>query len=339
MCCPASAELRLRNRIKYPVLLLAICGFALLTNISGCRRRSSVIAVIPRTTGVSLWETERAGAESAASSLGYSVYWNAPTREDDVEGQITFVERVRRSHYAGLVLAPDQALALMTPVQHALAAGIPTVIVSSPLPLAIGDHLSYVVSDDGEAGRVAARRIGTILHGGGSVAVLAINPDVSGIMTRLRAFESYLAENFPRIRTVGKRMGAYNGAEAQQVTAELLNSHPELSALFALTAVSTRGAYFAVKNTHRMHSVKLVGCEQESDLLELVSRGEIDSLLVENTYEMGRQAVQIIAAQNSGKRLQPVRRSLRPLLITGENFNSPEIQRALNQGWPNDISD
>jgi len=34
--------------------------------------------------------------------------------------------------YQGLVLAPDQALALITPVQRALSHGIATVIVGSP---------------------------------------------------------------------------------------------------------------------------------------------------------------------------------------------------------------
>lgn len=297
-----------------------------------CQRSTPVVAFIPRTTGVSLWESERVGAESVSSRLHLRIYWNAPTREDDIEGQIALVERVRRGGYAGLVLAPDQSLALMTPVQHVLSAGIPTVIVSSPLPLPPSDRLSYVVNDNEEAGRMAAKRIAAILHGKGSVALLSIDPDISGIMTRLDAFESYLARYYPDIRTVGKRMGAYNGAEAQQVTLELLRANPEIDALFSFTAVSTRGAYLALKQIRRTKQVKLVGCEQEDDLLDLVSRGEIDSLLLEDTHRMGRKALEFIAALRQGKRV-PARVFLRPLLVTRANINSPEIQNALTQGW------
>ncbi len=313
-------------------------GFALALFLSApasCRRSPAVVAFIPRTTGVSLWESERTGAESVASRLNLRVYWNAPTREDDIEAQIALVERVRRGGYAGLVLAPDQALALMTPVQRVLSAGIPTVIVSSPLPLTPGNRLCYVVNDNEEAGRVAAKRIATILHGEGSVALLSIDPDISGIITRLGAFESYLSRYYPKIRTVGKRMGAYNGAEAQQVTAELLNSHPDLDALFSFTAVSTRGAYFALKRAGRIKRVRLIGCEQEGDLLDLVSQGEIDSLLLEDTYQMGRKALECIAALRQGKPVA-ARVSLRPLLVTRDNINSPEILRALDQGWSGD---
>ena len=319
-------------RAPPPLLIFFLVLASVLSATFACRRSTPVIALIPRTTGVSLWESERSGAESVASRLHFRLYWNAPTREDDIEGQIALVERVRRGGYAGLVLAPDQALALMTPVQQVLSAGIPTVIVSSPLPLAPGNHLFYVVNDNEEAGRIAAKRIAAILHGKGSVALLSIDPDISGIMTRLAVFESYLAHYYPDIHTVGKRMGAYNGAEAQQITAELLQAHPELDALFSFTAVSTRGAYFALKSMGRIRDVKLVGCEQEGDLLDLVSQGEIDSLLLEDTYQMGRKALELIAAHQQGKRV-PASISLRPLLVTRENINSPEIVRALDRGW------
>src|SRR6266700_866491 len=78
------------------------------------------IAVIPRTSGTSLWEPEHAGAEAAAVHANAHIYWNAPTREDDVEGQIAIVNQVINKRYQGLVLAPDQALALIAPVRRAV---------------------------------------------------------------------------------------------------------------------------------------------------------------------------------------------------------------------------
>src|SRR5690348_12466820 len=80
----------------------------LLACLPGCRSNPRTIAVIPRTTGISLWEPEHAGAEDAARGDGFRIYWNAPTREDDVQNQIALVERIIDQRYAGLVLAPDQ---------------------------------------------------------------------------------------------------------------------------------------------------------------------------------------------------------------------------------------
>src|SRR5271169_3571542 len=101
------------------------------------------IAVIPRTSGTGLWEPEHGGAEAAAVHANAHIYWNAPTREDDVEGQIAIVNQVISKGYQGLVLAPDQALALIAPVRRAVARDVPTVIVGSPLPLPAGGKLSY----------------------------------------------------------------------------------------------------------------------------------------------------------------------------------------------------
>jgi ribose transport system substrate-binding protein len=55
-----------------------------------------------------LWEAAHAGAESAAQQEGLKVYWNAPTREDDVQRQIDIMQHAISSGARGLVLAPDQ---------------------------------------------------------------------------------------------------------------------------------------------------------------------------------------------------------------------------------------
>jgi ribose transport system substrate-binding protein len=163
--------------------------FALALWVTACDSHSLVrIAVIPQTEGTIFWEAAHAGTEVAADSAGIFIYWNAPTREDDVEAQTALVDRVVDKNYQGLVLAPDQALSLIMPVRRALAHGIPTVIVGSPFPIPAGGDLSYILNDDEEGGRLAAERAAA-LNGHGTVALLGINPDITGIMIRARAFE------------------------------------------------------------------------------------------------------------------------------------------------------
>jgi ribose transport system substrate-binding protein len=292
----------------------------------GCRSGPPVIAVIPRTTGMSLWEPEHAGAEAAAGAHGMKIYWNAPTREDDVQGQIALVEKIIDEKYAGLVLAPDQSLALMTPVRRAVSKGIPTVVIGSALSLEPGGKLSYIVSDDEEAGRMAATRIGTILHGKGTVAIIGINPDIAGVLDRVRSFEATLAAQFPAIHIAEKRMGSFNVPYEQQITEEVLMANPNLNAILAVTADATRGAYSALSELHRTSTVKLVGCDQ--DLLAPLMTGEMDSVIAEDTYEMGRRAVQWIALKQQGK-AAPVLQKIAPRLVTKENLNSPDIRRIL----------
>jgi len=308
-------------------LAVAVC----LTAMTSCRSsRHPTIAVIPRTTALILWEAEHAGAESSAKRAGFNIYWNAPTSEDDVDRQIALIKQAIDRGAEGLVLAPDQALALMVPVRDVVARGIPTVVISSPLAIPPGGKLSYILNDEDETGRLAAERIGSILHGEGSVAILGIDPDVTGIVHRAHAFEADLTANFPRIKIADERTGGFNITEAQEITDDVLIRNPQIDAILALNSSATRGAFIALENTRRLGRIKLVACEQE--LIPPLVTGEIDSIIVENTYEMGYRAIQLIAAQRRGEKV-PAEIKLNPKLVTRENLNTPEVQRMLTMNW------
>ena len=291
-----------------------------------CGTGPPTIAIVPRTTGLALWEPEHAGAQLAADRYGFKVYWNAPTREDDVQGQIALVERIIDRHYAGLILSPDQNLALMTVVRRTLAHDIPTIILGSALALEPGGKLSYVLNDDEEMGRMAAARMNAILGGRGTIAIVGINPAVSGIPERVNSFESTLAASYPGLKVIEKRTGSFNVPYQQQITDEVLNAHPDLSAVLAVSADATRGAYSALVELGKAGTVKLIGCDQ--DLLLPIVTGGLDSVIAENTFEMGRQALEFLAEERNGKAAPPVTR-LKPLLVTKSNINTPEIRRIL----------
>ena len=312
--------------VKVALLILGAGMFS-----TGCHNESArTIAFIPRTTGTTLWEPAHAGAEIASRSTNTKIYWNAPTREDDVEGQIALVESVIDRGYQGLVLAPDQSRALISPVRRALSGGLPVVIISSPLPIPAAGKLSYIVSDEEEGGQMAALRIGELLDRRGSVAVLGINPDVIGIMTRARSFEAALARNYPQIRIVERRLGSFNLPHDQQVAEETLRANPNLDAIVALTSASVRGTCTAL-GRQSQHKPKVVGFD-ESPSFALGRYPELDSLITQNTHEMGVRAVQTIAAQLAGETV-PGEIKLKPVLVTQENLESPEVNEMLSMDW------
>jgi ribose transport system substrate-binding protein len=305
-------------------------GAGLILLSLGCHSNARMtIAVIPRTSGTGLWEPEHGGAESAAFQTGVRIYWNAPTREDDVEGQIALVEQVIARGYQGLVLAPDQALALITPVRRALSRGVPTVIVGSPLPIPAGGKLSYILNDEETGGRIAGQRVAELLHGRGAVAVLGLNPDVSGIMTRARSLEVFLAKNYPDIRVV-KKMGSFNFLHEQQVAEETLKSSPAVDAIVGLTWASARGAVQTIEASPRYHSTKVIGFDPDGDFQ--FDSGILDSAIVQDTRAMGQRAVDQIYREHHGQPM-PSLTLLEPTLVNRNNAGTPEIRRLLSMDW------
>jgi ribose transport system substrate-binding protein len=330
-CFCLYAQVSIRNSFMASNKLICAQVLVVLAASSGCAHSPlPTVAVVPRTTALMLWEAEHAGAEASASQNGFRVYWNAPTREDDTEKQIALVERLVSERVQGLVLAPDQPLALMTPVRRALARNIPVVIIGSPLSIPAGGKLLYILNDEQQVGYIAAMRMGKILNGTGTIAVVGINPSVSGMTTRLRSFEENLSKHFPEIQIEEHRSDLFNSAQAQQAVEETLEAHPDLDAVLALSAMSTRGAYFALSKRHDLGKAKLIGCDQE--LLPPLRTGEIDSIIIENTYEMGYRAITSIAALRRGEIVSPLVQ-LSPMLVTKENIDQPEITRMLTMQW------
>ena len=321
-----------RQGVGLPASLARVTILTLaIGTVTGCHIESrQTIALIPRTTGTALWEPAHAGAEIAARHTNTKIYWNAPTREDDVEGQIALVESVIDRGYRGLVLAPDQALALISPVRRALSMGIPVAIISSPLPIPAGGKLSYIVNDDEAAGQIAASRIGELLHGRGSIAVLGINPDVIGIMTRARSLEATLAQKYPQIKIAEKRFGSSNLPHDQQVAEETLSANPNLDAIVALTWASVHGTCTALGRQKNIKS-KVVGFD-DAPTFALAHCPQLDSLITQNIREMGLRAVQTIAAQLSGQTAS-AEIKLKPVLVNQENLDSPEIHEILSMDW------
>lgn len=316
--------LRATWKWAFVVLCLVACG------CSSDRQR--MIAVIPETTATEFWEAAHGGAELAAHETGFRIYWNGPTRDDDIEKQTALVDKAIDSEYAGLVVAPTNYLALVGSVRQALTNHIPTVVIRSPLPIPPGKGLTYILNDDDETGRLAADRVGTLLAGKGQVAVLGLDPSGPRSIQRTRAIESELAKNFPAVSIVEKRLGSSNTAEVQQIAQEIFIEHPRLAAIITLHVTATEGTWAALTALGKSKRVKLIGCEQEVDLMAGVRHGDIDSIVAENTSEMGFRAIQNIAAQFRGEPV-PERTELKPVLVTKANIDNAEIQKMLSVNW------
>ena len=324
--CRINSSRRCRMRFLLSKWSLPACF--VLPLLGACHRAATTIAVIPRTSGTMLWEPEHGGAQAVALKSGVQIYWNAPTREDDIANQIALVDKVVAGNYQGLVLSPDHPLALITPVRRAMARGLPTVIVGSPLAIPPGNGLTYVLNDEEAGGRIVAQRIGTLLNGQGTVALLGLNPDILGVVTRARSLEQDLSVQYPNIHVVVKQTGSFNAPHEQQVAEETLKANPALDAIVALTATSCRGVLSAISERH-LSRVRVIGFDPDSMIFDSPN---IDSLVLQDTRKMGAQAVLTVLAAIQGKSMPTVMR-FEPTLVTRDNASSPRISEMTSMDW------
>jgi ribose transport system substrate-binding protein len=305
------------------VLLVVV---VLLIALSACRRDTRKrIAVIPKGQAHLFWQSVHAGAVSASREAGVEIIWNGPAMETDFTGQLQIVDAMITQRVDAICLAPIDKTAMVSVVERATRQNIPVVIFDSPVDTK--DFVAQVATDNYGAGVMAGERMGKILNGKGRVAEVAVEPGSASTMSREQGFEDTLKKNFPAIQLVEKRYGWADRAKSLAVAENMLTAHDSLDAMFASNESSAVGAAQAIKG--RNSKVKLVGFDWSPGLLEDLQAGLIDSLVVQDPFRMGHDAVVAAVQKLQGATPQKIQ-NLPPRVITRENLGDPEVHKQLH---------
>jgi ribose transport system substrate-binding protein len=300
----------------------------------GCSGGSThrVISAIPRNTAEAYGVAEHAGLSEAAARNHVSIYWNGPRGGDDSEQQIVLVKRAIERNSMGIVLTPTAPFALDTVIQRALSHGIPVVILGPSISLPPNLNLSFALSDAERAGELAAERIRQIVGDRGEIAIAGIDPMSPGSKDLADNFEASLSRLAPGIHVTSKLVGSFTFGQAELETEKMIEDYPRITAIYAVSVVATRGAVAAVRSSRNEGKIRIVGNDQTLDLLFLLRRGAIDSLVIEDMRGLGMQAVQNIVAARQGRPVQTIT-YYEPVLLDRENIDNETIQQMLKMDW------
>jgi len=262
------------------------------------------IAFIPRTTGTNFMEDMRRGAEAAASAAGYRIYWNGPTREDDLDRQIRIAENAVQHGAQAVILGPTNIWGVTTMVNGFTRRHLPVVFVQTGPAEPTGPYLTSITPNQEEFGKIAAARVALVMHGSGEAAIVGIDRGTPETLSRADSFLRAIAA-WPGIRVVAETPGAVQIMEAEQSTRELVSSYPQLRAIFAASADATQGAMLALQDTDAQRKISLIGSDRDLFLAVSLQEGKLDSLVTADGYKMGYLAAQAALAGIRGQPLPP----------------------------------
>ena len=282
--------------------------------------------MIPKGQAHVFWQTVRAGAERAAAEEHVEMIWMAPAAETDLTGQANIIEDFVNRHVDAIVLAPSHRKALVPAATRAASAGIPLVVIDSGMDF--DQRVSFVSTDNRQGGVLAARRMGELLHGRGTVAVLGIAAGSGSGLERESGFQETMRAEFPNIQIAGYQFTESDRTRALTVAEDFLTRFPALDGLFASNESSAVGAARAVTNRGLRGKVHVVGFDSSSDLIQAVRDGSVDALVVQQPFRMGYEGVRAAVA---ALRHQPVapRIDTGTVMVSRDNLDSPEVQRLI----------
>jgi ribose transport system substrate-binding protein len=313
-----------------PVRVAAVLTGAWLAGMAACNRGDEgapTVALVLKTLNNPFFVEMEAGAREAADSLGIELVVQAPEREIDVEKQMQIVENLLQRRVDALLITPSGSREIVPAVGKANEAGIPVVVVdtrvdASALAEAGGRIASFIGSDNVDGGRIAGRFVAERLGGQGRVAVLEGIPGHETGDSRLTGLREVLAEH-PGIEIVSSQTANWERDQAFNVTQNVLQSHPDLDAIFAANDVMALGAVEAVAAAGRTGEIVIVGFDAQEDARIAIREGRMDATIAQNPREMGRLAV-ISADRLLRGETVPAEQPVSIELVTGQQTGAEE---------------
>lgn len=294
---------------------------------AGCARRGErEIAVIPKSTASVFWQSVQAGAIAAGQENHLKITWSGAALETDYSRQIQIVDSMIARHVDGIAVAASERNILNRSLERAAAANIPVVIFDSGVDST--NYLTFISTNNVEAGKAGGRALGQLLQGKGTVAEIMHAPGSFSTMDRERGFEQVMAQEFPGIHVVAKQFSAGDREKAMNVTENILTAHPGLDGVFASSEPSSVGAAQALKSRGLAGKVRFVAFDSSQGLIDDLQNGTIDALVAQDPFKLGHDAVALIQQKLNGQ--TPAKQiDLSARVISKADLARPEIHALL----------
>ncbi len=296
------------------VVILSLCAVAMI--LAGCGKQAEQsnqnAPANPQTKltiGVSLltrthpfYQELEAGLRDAAAVNGYELIVTAG--EFDVARQKDQLQEFIVRKVNAIILAPCDSKSIGTSVKAANDAGIP-VFTADIACLAEGVQVvTHVASDNVAGGRLAAQAVAQAINGTGKVAIID-HPEVESVIQRVKGFEEEIA-NTPGIQVVAKLSGHGVKDQAFRTAEDILQAHPDVTAIFGINDDSALGALAAIEKAGKAGKVKVIGFDAVPEARAAIKAGKIYADVIQKPNEIGKQTIEAVKTYISGGKVAPI---------------------------------
>ncbi|MGN9067037.1 substrate-binding domain-containing protein [Ligilactobacillus agilis] len=281
---------------------LAGCGNTGLDN--GSSSQSKVEKKSPKdiTIGVSISTLSnpafinlRNQVESYAKKNGSKV--QVVDAQNDTSKQNNQIEDLIQQKVDALIINPCDSSAITSAVRSANRAGIPVFCVDRSSDG--GNVTSTIASDSVKGGEMAAKYLVDTVGKDAKVAEITGIPGASATRERGKGFDTYAKG---KLDIVTKQTANFDRAKAQQVTENILQAHPEITAIFAQNDEEAVGAALAVKASGK--DIKIIGFDGAKAALNDIKNGTISATIGQQWKQMGTESVKNVYKYYQGKKVR-----------------------------------
>lgn len=289
--------------------------------------RDENVVVVMKTVGphMEFWQIVRAGIEVAATEFDVDPVIVGPRWEKDIDRQIEILGNVIEQSPDAILLAAADFNRLVPMAERAAARGITIVTLDSALNSDV--PVSFVATDNVEAGIKAGSEIDRLVPAGKAVAIISHIPGVATAIDRELGVRQALSSRDATL--VLETFYSNNEHDlAYEITENLLREVPDLGGIVALNENSTVGAGRALRDLDRYRDIPLVGFDNSREEIEFLELGIVRALVVQKPFNMGYLGIRTVVDALRGRSVDPVIYT-DSVLVRREDIFTEEIQKLL----------
>ena len=202
---------------------------------------------------------------------------SAPKQISDIRDMIAQGAQV-------LIVAPLNAEGLQPAFEAASAENVPVFLIDRETAgTPCEDYITFMGSNFLEQGEIAAQKLAEATNEKAQIAVLEGTPGASVTADRTEGFEKAL-EQYPNMKIVASQTGNFVRAEGQQVMEQLIQSNPDINAVYAENDEMALGAIQALRDAGKNpgEDVKVVSVDGTRGAVQAIVSGQINSVIETN---------------------------------------------------------
>ena len=267
------------------------------------------------------WLSVKDGAEAKALELegAVEVIFRAPAGKTDPNEQTRMVEDAINQEADAIILAPSDGAALTPVSKRVIEAGIPLILIDSPLQEDV--YSTFLSTDNEAAGALAADNLAKLINNKGKIAVVHAQAASSSAIARGKGFVDRMTEIAPDVVIVSTQYSDGDKARALNIATDIMTANPDLVGFFTSNEGSTVGVARALEELSLKDTVMLVGFDKSQDTIRALENGTLKATMVQNPDKMGSQGVEYAVALIEGKTDVPKDVDTGVTVVTLENID------------------
>lgn len=260
--------------------------------------------MMPKLVGISYFSAAEKGAREAAAELDIDLNYDGPS-VDSAEEQVKMIDRWIAQGYDMIAVAPNDPELIALALRRAHQAGI-TVLTwdadANPTASLRETFVNQAPSE--EIGATLVDLMGEALGGEGKAVIVTGSATAPNQTAWIAVMRRRIADKFPKIELLETLVSDEDQAKAYRLSRDVINAHPDLGGIWAITTVSLPGAAKAVRDAGKAEQIFVTGLSLPSVMREYVKDGTVKKVVLWSPVDLGYLTVHA-AKLLRDKRLTP----------------------------------